>query len=66
VEIENVRWPLVHSEDLTTLYALTLEKAPARSISGAAIDRLASRPPISPETLVNQPWTFATPGSRFE
>jgi nucleoside-diphosphate-sugar epimerase len=39
---ETVRWPLVHSEDLATLYALALEQAPARSsYIGAAIDGLA-------------------------
>jgi nucleoside-diphosphate-sugar epimerase len=39
---EAVRWPLVHSEDLATLYALALEKAPARSnYIGAAIEGLA-------------------------
>ena len=39
---ETVRWPLVHSEDLATLYALALERAPARSsYIGAAIDGLA-------------------------
>jgi nucleoside-diphosphate-sugar epimerase len=38
---ERVRWPLVHSDDLATLYALALEKAPARSsYIGAAIDGL--------------------------
>jgi nucleoside-diphosphate-sugar epimerase len=42
VDSEAVRWPLVHSEDLATLYALALEKAPARSnYIGAAIDGLA-------------------------
>jgi nucleoside-diphosphate-sugar epimerase len=42
VEGENVRWPLVHSEDLATLYALALEHASARSsYIGAAIDGLA-------------------------
>jgi nucleoside-diphosphate-sugar epimerase len=42
VESEAVRWPLVHSEDLATLYALALEKAPARSsYIGAAIEGLA-------------------------
>jgi nucleoside-diphosphate-sugar epimerase len=39
VESEAVRWPLVHSDDLATLYALALEKAPARSsYIGAAIE----------------------------
>jgi nucleoside-diphosphate-sugar epimerase len=39
---EQVRWPLVHSEDLARLYALALEHAPARSsYIGAAIDGLA-------------------------
>jgi nucleoside-diphosphate-sugar epimerase len=39
---ESVRWPLVHSEDLATLYALALEQAPARSsYIGAAIEGLA-------------------------
>ncbi|WP_291572046.1 NAD-dependent epimerase/dehydratase family protein [Bradyrhizobium sp.] len=42
VESEAVRWPLVHSRDLANLYALALEKAPARSsYIGAAIDGLA-------------------------
>jgi len=36
---EAVRWPLVHSEDLATLYALAIERAPARSsYIGSAID----------------------------
>jgi nucleoside-diphosphate-sugar epimerase len=36
---EGVRWPLVHSDDLATLYALALERAPARSTwIGAAND----------------------------
>ena len=36
---EAVRWPLVHSEDLATLYALALERAPAgSSYMGAAIE----------------------------
>jgi nucleoside-diphosphate-sugar epimerase len=36
---ETVRWPLVHSDDLATLYALALEHAPARSTwIGAAND----------------------------
>jgi nucleoside-diphosphate-sugar epimerase len=39
---EAVRWPLVHGDDLATLYALALERAPARSsYIGAAIDGLA-------------------------
>jgi nucleoside-diphosphate-sugar epimerase len=39
---EQVRWPLVHSADLANLYALALERAPARSsYIGAAIDGLA-------------------------
>jgi nucleoside-diphosphate-sugar epimerase len=39
---EDVRWPLVHSADLADLYALALERAPARSsYIGAAIDGLA-------------------------
>ena len=42
VESEEVRWPLVHSEDLANLYALALERAPARSsYIGAAIEGLA-------------------------
>jgi len=42
VEGEEIRWPLVHSEDLARLYALALERAPARSsYIGAAIDGLA-------------------------
>jgi nucleoside-diphosphate-sugar epimerase len=36
---EDVRWPLVHSEDLAELYILALEHAPVRSsYIGAAID----------------------------
>ena len=36
---EAVRWPLVHGEDLANLYALALERAPARSTYiGAAIE----------------------------
>ena len=36
---DTVLWPLVHSEDLATLYALALERAPARSsYIGSAID----------------------------
>jgi nucleoside-diphosphate-sugar epimerase len=36
---ERVRWPLVHSEDLATLYCLALERgAPGESYVGAAID----------------------------
>ncbi len=39
---EAVRWPLVHSDDLAVLYALTLERAPGRaSYLGVAIDGLA-------------------------
>jgi nucleoside-diphosphate-sugar epimerase len=42
VEGEEVHWPLVHSEDLASLYALALERAPARSsYIGAAIEGLA-------------------------
>jgi nucleoside-diphosphate-sugar epimerase len=42
VQSEAVRWPLVHSEDLATLYAVALENAPARSsYIGAAIEGLA-------------------------
>jgi nucleoside-diphosphate-sugar epimerase len=42
VESESVRWPLVPSEDLATLYALALENAPARSTYiGSAIEGLA-------------------------
>jgi nucleoside-diphosphate-sugar epimerase len=42
VEGEEVRWPLVHSEGLASLYALALERAPARSsYIGAAIEGLA-------------------------
>jgi nucleoside-diphosphate-sugar epimerase len=38
---EDVRWPLVHSEDLAELYVLALEHAPARSsYIGAAIEGL--------------------------
>jgi nucleoside-diphosphate-sugar epimerase len=36
---ENVRWPLVHGDDLAALYALALERAPPRSTwIGAAND----------------------------
>lgn len=36
---EQVRWPLVHGDDLASLYALALERAPARSTYiGAAND----------------------------
>lgn len=39
---EEVRWPLVHAEDLAELYALALEHAPARaSYIGAAIEGFA-------------------------
>lgn len=39
---QEVRWPLVHSEDLANLYALALERAPPRSsYIGAAIEGLA-------------------------
>ena len=39
VESEAVRWPLVNSEDLASLYALALERAPAgSSYIGAAIE----------------------------
>ena len=42
VESEQVRWPLVHSEDLAELYILALEHAPAgSSYIGAAIEGLA-------------------------
>ena len=42
VESEAVRWPLVHSADLASLYALALEAAPSRSSCiGAAIEGLA-------------------------
>ena len=47
VESEEVRWPLVHSEDLAELYALALEHAPARSsyigatIEGFPVGRIA-------------------------
>jgi nucleoside-diphosphate-sugar epimerase len=38
---ENVRWPLVHSGDLASLYALALERGVAReSYIGSAIDGL--------------------------
>ena len=41
VESGQVRWPLVHSEDLATLYALALRDAPAgSSYIGAAIEGL--------------------------
>src|SRR5229473_1530205 len=44
---EDVRWPLVHAEDLAELYALALEHAPARSsyigsaIEGFPVGRIA-------------------------
>jgi nucleoside-diphosphate-sugar epimerase len=44
---ETVRWPLVHSDDLATLYALALERAPARSVyigatnDGVSVGRIA-------------------------
>jgi nucleoside-diphosphate-sugar epimerase len=39
VASERVRWPLVHADDLATLYALALERAPAgSSYIGAALD----------------------------
>jgi nucleoside-diphosphate-sugar epimerase len=39
---EEVRWPLVHSEDLAQLYVLALERAPARSsFIGASIEGVA-------------------------
>jgi nucleoside-diphosphate-sugar epimerase len=42
VDSEAARWPLVHSEDLASLYALALEHAPARSsYIGSAIESLA-------------------------
>jgi nucleoside-diphosphate-sugar epimerase len=42
VQSEDVRWPLVHSEDLAELYLLALERAPARSsYIGAAVEGLA-------------------------
>jgi nucleoside-diphosphate-sugar epimerase len=47
VESKDVRWPLVHGEDLANLYALALERAPARSsyigvaIEGLAVGRIA-------------------------
>jgi nucleoside-diphosphate-sugar epimerase len=42
VQGEDVRWPLVHGEDLAELYVLALERAPARSsYIGAAIEGLA-------------------------
>ena len=42
VQSEEVRWPLVHREDLASLYALALERAPPGSrYIGAAIDGMA-------------------------
>ncbi|CAN5901560.1 NAD-dependent epimerase/dehydratase family protein [soil metagenome] len=44
---EDVRWPLVHREDLAVLYALALERAPPRSswlgvdVEGLAVGRIA-------------------------
>jgi nucleoside-diphosphate-sugar epimerase len=43
VESEAVRWPLVHADDLASLYALALERAPkGSSYIGAAIEELAA------------------------
>jgi nucleoside-diphosphate-sugar epimerase len=43
VESEAVRWPLVHADDLASLYALALERAPkGSSYIGAAIEALAT------------------------
>jgi len=47
VESAEVRWPLVHGEDLANLYVQALERAPARSsyigtaIEGLAVGRIA-------------------------
>jgi len=42
VESADVRWPLVHSEDLAALYVAALERAPARSSHiGAAVEGLS-------------------------
>jgi nucleoside-diphosphate-sugar epimerase len=42
VASEQVRWPLVHADDLAKLYVLALERAPARSsYIGAAIEGIA-------------------------
>jgi len=42
VASENIRWPLVHADDLAQLYALALERAPPQSsYIGAAIDGVA-------------------------
>ncbi len=47
VASEAIRWPLVHAEDLASLYVLALERAPARSsyigaaIDGFSVDRIA-------------------------
>jgi nucleoside-diphosphate-sugar epimerase len=47
VASEQVRWPLVHREDLASLYALALQRAPAgssyigASIEGLAVGRIA-------------------------
>jgi nucleoside-diphosphate-sugar epimerase len=42
VESEAVRWPLVHTDDIASLYALALERAPkGSSYIGAAIEGLA-------------------------
>jgi nucleoside-diphosphate-sugar epimerase len=42
VESEAVRWPLVHADDIASLYALALERAPkGASYIGAAIEALA-------------------------
>jgi len=42
VQSEDIRWPLVHREDLASLYALALERAsPGSSYIGATIDGIA-------------------------
>lgn len=38
---ENIRWPMVHREDIGELYALALERAPrGESYNGAAVDSI--------------------------
>ncbi len=46
---ENVRWPLVHCDDLAALYALALEKARRRARAGSARPSRAASSDASPE-----------------
>lgn len=60
---EDVRWPLVHRDDLAALYALALEHAPARSswlgaaVEGLAVGRIART--FSPDLEIVPPDTIA-------